>query len=511
MRWCARSSRSRTARFRSSGSWRSRRATRACRKSRSPCSRAPRPTSSASTPPSPIVGVILFLVIGFIPKLGWATAFGFAIGALLSGLSGLIGMNISVRANVRTAEAARNGLQPALDIAFRGGAITGMLVVGLGLLGVAGYFAILYANAHDKSALEQILHPLVGLRFRRFADLDLRAARRRHLHQGGGCRRRPGGQGRGRHSRGRPAQPGGDRRQRRRQRRRLRRHGRGPVRDLRGDHHRDDDPRRADREDQFAQRGDLPARARRLFDSRLDRRHLVRQDQGERQERDARAVPRIVGRGRAGADRLLSDHRSDDGRNRQERPVRGCGRQQTDHRLAPVGRRGRRPRADRFPGMDHRVLHRHAIQAGAARGAGLDHRACDQHDRGPRRVDALHRLAGACGVRGDLPVLCARRPVRHRDRRDLDAVDDRHRGRAGCLRPDHRQRRRHRRDGGPAGFRARHHRSAGCGGQHHQGGDQGLRDRLGRPRRAGAVRRLHARARAGGDRRERSTCPTTWW
>jgi len=112
-----------------------------------------------------IVGVILFLVIGFVPKLGWATAWGFLIGALLSGASGVIGMNISVRANVRTAEAARVGLNEALQVAFRGGAITGMLVVGLGLLGVAGYYALLYANAHDRTNLAQLIHPLVGLAF----------------------------------------------------------------------------------------------------------------------------------------------------------------------------------------------------------------------------------------------------------------------------------------------------------------------------------------------------------
>jgi K(+)-stimulated pyrophosphate-energized sodium pump len=112
-----------------------------------------------------IVGVVLFLVIGFIPKLGWWTAWGFAVGAAFSALSGIIGMNISVRANVRTAEAARTGLQEALSVAFKGGAITGLLVVGLGLLGVAGYFALLYANAHDKSALEPILKPLIGLGF----------------------------------------------------------------------------------------------------------------------------------------------------------------------------------------------------------------------------------------------------------------------------------------------------------------------------------------------------------
>src|SRR5438105_7069559 len=112
-----------------------------------------------------VVGVIMFLVIGFVPGLGWSTAWGFFIGAVLSGACGVIGMNISVRANVRTAEAARTGLNEALQVAFNGGAITGLLVVGLGLLGVAGYFGLLYANAHDKADLAHIIHPLIGLVF----------------------------------------------------------------------------------------------------------------------------------------------------------------------------------------------------------------------------------------------------------------------------------------------------------------------------------------------------------
>ncbi len=109
------------------------------------------------------VSIVPFLVLGFYDKLGWGTAIGFLIGAVLSAAAGFIGMNVAVRANVRTAEAARSGLRPALNVAFRAGSVTGLMVVGLGLLGVAGYYWILtswFDNSQDSA-----IRDLVGLAF----------------------------------------------------------------------------------------------------------------------------------------------------------------------------------------------------------------------------------------------------------------------------------------------------------------------------------------------------------
>jgi K(+)-stimulated pyrophosphate-energized sodium pump len=109
------------------------------------------------------VSVVPFLLLGFYHKLGWGTAIGFLVGATLSAAAGFIGMNVAVRSNVRTAEAARHGLKPALNVAFRAGSVTGLLVVGLGLLGVAGYYWVLtgWLGNSQESAIDD----LIGLAF----------------------------------------------------------------------------------------------------------------------------------------------------------------------------------------------------------------------------------------------------------------------------------------------------------------------------------------------------------
>src|SRR3954470_4158540 len=110
-----------------------------------------------------IVAIVPFLLLGFYNKLGWGTAFGFLVGAALSAAAGFIGMNVALRLNARTAEAAREGLKPALNVAFRAGSVTGLFVVGLGLMGVAGYYWILTAGVDIDSG--DAIDDLVGLAF----------------------------------------------------------------------------------------------------------------------------------------------------------------------------------------------------------------------------------------------------------------------------------------------------------------------------------------------------------
>src|SRR5690349_24076202 len=110
-----------------------------------------------------IVAIVPFILIGVYHKLGWGTAFGFLVGAVLSASAGFIGMNVAVRSNSRTAEAARHGLGPALNVAFRAGSVTGLLVVGLGLFGVSGYYWFLTGALHHTP--ESAINDLAGLAF----------------------------------------------------------------------------------------------------------------------------------------------------------------------------------------------------------------------------------------------------------------------------------------------------------------------------------------------------------
>ena len=179
-----------------------------------------------------VVIMMALLAIVIVPL----AAVSYLLGAVLSATAGYAGMTVATMANARTTEAAKSGPGKALPVAFRGGAVMGFSVAGLALLGLMLTYLTFVVWLEVDQAFEIVT--AYGLGASTIALFSAR--RRRHLHEGRRRRRRPGRQGRGRHPRGRPSQPGDDRRQRRRQRRRCRRHGRRPLRVVRRLDHRTD-------------------------------------------------------------------------------------------------------------------------------------------------------------------------------------------------------------------------------------------------------------------------------